>query len=63
MKINQYVETPRFGQVRIQGIMNAEDAHDLGYIEPTHYDDVEYQVMGRHIGTNRMIFAAVLKGQ
>jgi hypothetical protein len=62
MQLNDKIRTPRFHTVRINAIMTADDARELGYMEPTHYDDGEYIILGRHIETNRMVFAAVIKG-
>jgi len=63
MKIGDSIYTPRFCTCRINEVI--EDAHvayEAGYREPTHYDDnPDYDILGKHIGTNRMVFAAVKK--
>lgn len=58
MKIGDRVYTPRFCTVTIAAIFATNAAaREAGFIEPTYYDDD--CVFGRHIGTNRMDFAAV----
>ena len=60
VRINSRIKTPRFLEVRIIAIFGKKaDAEKLGFTEPTHYDG-EFKVYGRHIGTNRMDFAAVI---
>jgi hypothetical protein len=60
MKKGDYVKTPRFLTVKIAEIFNTEEeARKEGYREPTHYDGAEYEIVGKHIGTNRMTFAAI----
>lgn len=62
MKAGDYVHTPRFCSVKIQTIFeHDEEARNGGYCEPTHYTDAEYSILGKHTGTNRMIFAAIKK--
>ena len=63
MELDQWVNTPRFCKVRINAILKLSDATELGYTEPTHYDNPGWMILGRHIGTNRMVFAAVIKPQ
>ena len=60
MKKGDYVETPRFLKVRIQEVYqdNAQALKD-GYTEPTHYRSEDYHIRGKHIGINRMWFAAI----
>ena len=59
--IDSWINTPRFLKVQIIAIFkNKEDARKLGFVEPTHYDG-EFDVLGRHIGTNMMDFAVVFK--
>jgi hypothetical protein len=58
MEAGDYVNTPRFLQVRIQEIFaTVKEMYTAGYYEPTHYKGA-YQIQGKHIGENRMIFAA-----
>jgi len=63
MKIGDYIYTPRFCTVRIEEIFeNRTDARKAGFTEPTHYDkNAEYDIAGKNIGINRMIFAAIRK--
>ena len=62
MKAGDYVYTPRFCNVKIKEIFNTETtAREFGFEEPTHYNDPDYDILGKSIGTNRMIFAAVRK--
>ena len=57
----QLDQNAAFLSVKIIAIFkNMADAEKLGFIEPTHYDG-EFEVLGRHIGTNRMDFAVVFK--
>jgi hypothetical protein len=63
IKKGDYVKTPRFLTVRIEEVFeNMEDAWEQDYKETTHYkDDGDYEILGKHIGTNRMIFGAIKK--
>ena len=63
LKINKgdLIETPRFLQVRIEDVLTETEAREQGYTEPTHYKNAEYKILGKHIGINRMVFAAVAK--
>lgn len=61
MKKGDYIYTPRFCNVRIEEVFSDETvARENGYTEPTHYNG-EYEILGKSIGWNRMIFAAVKK--
>lgn len=61
MKAGDYVETPRFCKVKIKEVFETRTtAMEFGFEEPTHYEG-EYEILGKHIGMNRMIFAAVKK--
>jgi hypothetical protein len=61
MKKGDYVKTPRFCTVKIEEVFeNARSARAEGYTEPTHYEG-EYEILGKHTGINRMIFAAIKK--
>ena len=63
MKVEECVYTPRFGTVKIFEIFeNEEQARENGYKEPTHYQGKYYKILGRSFGMNRMVFAAVKKG-
>ena len=60
MEIGELVHTPRFLKVRIGEIFSDyEQARSAGYTEPTHYEDHEYDIKGKHTGENRMVFAAI----
>lgn len=62
MKKGDYVRTPRFCTVMIEHVFQKrERASAQGYVEPTHYSDLEFDIYGKHTGTNRMEFAAVKK--
>jgi len=63
MKKGDTVRTPRFLTVTIKEVYESrEDATRDGFTEPTHYtNDSQYDVLGKSIGINRMIFAAVPK--
>ena len=62
MRPGDYVRTPRFGTVRIKEVcMGREEAADSGYTEPTHYDDPEYEVVGKSLDAQHMLFAAFKK--
>jgi hypothetical protein len=62
IKIGDYVETPRFLKVRIIEMFDTTAAAFAeGFREPTHYRGPEYEIYGKHIGPNRMQFAAVWK--
>lgn len=58
-EINSYVRTPRFCSVKIHAIFTDEaEARICGYTEPTYYRG-DYKVLGKSIGNNCMVFAAV----
>lgn len=63
MKKGDMIYTPRFCTVEINEVYDDDrKAYMDGYKEPTHYNkDPEYDVMGKNIGKNRMVFAAVRK--
>lgn len=62
MNKGNYIYTPRFCNVRIEEVFkNRDEARENGYTEPTHYKG-DYDVLGKSIGVNRMVFAAVKKG-
>ena len=61
MNKGDYIYTPRFCNVRIEEVFeNRDEAMENGYTEPTHYKG-DYDVLGKSIGVNRMVFAAVKK--
>ena len=59
------VATPRFLNVTIERVIpGMSKARELGYTEPTHYTyqaihDTRYDILGKSIGNNRMVFGAV----
>lgn len=55
------IETPRFLNVVIADVLFRSDAREQGFNEPTHYEDPAYDIFGKHVGENRMVFAAVVK--
>lgn len=63
MKKGDSIRTPRFLTVTIKEVYeNREDAARDGFTEPTHYtEDSQYDILGKSIGMNRMVFAAVRK--
>ena len=62
MQKGDTIYTPRFCTVEISEILTTAEAHNQGFTEPTHYySNPEYYIMGKVIGANRMIFAAVEK--
>ena len=63
MKISKGIKvaTPRFGVVTIEEVFDTYSAaKENGYKEPTHYHG-EIIVLGKSIGVNRMVFAAIPK--
>ena len=62
MKTGDSIYTPRFTNVIITEMFdNEESARLAGYKEPTYYKDLEYGILGRSEGINRMTFAAYRK--
>lgn len=62
MKKGDFVYTPRFCSVKIQKVFRTmKTAREQGYVETTHYENSEYQILGKHTGTNTMIFAGIKK--
>jgi len=62
MQKGDIIRTPRFLTVTIEAVLTKAEAADQGYNEPTHYwDDPNFDIYGKVIGTNRMNFAAVKK--
>lgn len=58
-----YVRTPRFLSVEIKEVFdNPELMHEAGYTETTHFQDPDYEVCGKSLDINHMIFAAARKG-
>lgn len=63
MELDKWIDTPRFLKVKISAIFaRSDDSAECGYTEPTHYDSPDWDIRGKHIGTNRMVFAAIRKG-
>lgn len=62
-KKGDWVRTPRFCYVRLTAVFPDEKAaRENGYVEPTHFIDPQYEILGKPIGTDRMLFAAYKKG-
>ena len=61
MEKGDYINTPRFLTVKIEEVLNKKEAREKGYSEPTHYNSPDFDIFGKHIGINLMIFAAVKK--
>ena len=60
MNIGDFVFTPRFCRVQIKEIFESRDiARENGYVESTHYRKEGYEILGKSVGVNRMVFAAV----
>lgn len=58
MRKGNWINTPRFLQVKIQEVYPTwDDLYAAGYKEPTHYEG-DYVIQGKHIGPDRMQFAA-----
>ena len=59
-QIGDYIETPRFLNVRIEAIFTkVEDANTLGFTQPTHFKG-DFKILGRNLGNNLMDFAALV---
>ena len=63
MQKGDVVKTPRFLSVKIAEVFDSKEvAYQQGFHAPTHYwNDPEWDVLGKHTGENRMVFAAVKK--
>lgn len=62
IKIGSRINVPRFSTVEIEAIFKDEmSAYYAGYTEPTHLYDLDYKVVGKSTGLNRMTFAAFKK--
>lgn len=62
MQINDYIRTPRFCTVKINAVfVDKNEMRAAGYTEPTHYIDAQYEVCGKSVGDNKMVFTAALK--
>ena len=63
MKKGDYVNTRRFGKVKLEEVYSSEsEARMAGYTETTHYwDDPEYGVYGKSLDMYHMIFAGFRK--
>ena len=60
MKVNERIYTPRFCMVTVEKIFESrKEARQEGYIEPTHYHENGFTILGKSIGFNKMIFAGV----
>lgn len=62
MKAGDKVFTPRFCTVTIEEVfVNKEEAYLAGYTEPTHYEDAQYDILGKGIDMYRMRFAGYIR--
>ena len=61
IKVGDKVKTPRFSTCVIAEVLNRTEAAEKGFTEPIHFEDEHYDVFGKSIGENRIIFAAVRK--
>ena len=62
IKIGDKVKTPRFLTVRIAAMFESQVlAESCGFTEPTHYENEFYEIHGKSIGNNRMLFCAIVK--
>lgn len=59
MKTGDRIYTPRFCTVAIKEVLaDWQEAWDKGYREPTHYDDPEWNIVGKSLDMYHMEFAA-----
>ena len=59
-----FVHTPRVLSVMVSEVFPArEDARAAGFTEPTHYESDYFDILGKSLGLNRMVFAAAMKKQ
>lgn len=64
IKKGDRVQTPRFLTVTISKVFtSSRRATAEGFTEPTHFQDVDYDILGKHTGLNLMKFAAIKKTQ
>ena len=62
IRIGNKIVVPRFGTVEIEAIFKDEmAARYAGYTEPTHLYDLDFKVVGKSTGLNKMTFAAFKK--
>ncbi len=62
IKVGSRVYTPRFCTVIVNQVFDTkEEAFNNGFKEPTYWDDPEYEIRGKSIKENTMIFAAYKK--
>ncbi len=62
MKVDDKIYTPRFCTVTIKEIFGSiSEARKAGFTESAHYNDSEYDVMGKSIDMYHMEFAGVKK--
>lgn len=56
-----WIITPNYGLQPIGFVIDFAEAQREGFLVPTGYDNDDYEVFGKHIVHNRMVFAAVRK--
>ena len=62
MKIGDFVNTPRFCKVELAAVFPCPcTARERGFVEPTHFQNDQWEIWGKHTGKDMMIFAAILK--
>lgn len=62
IRVGAYVKTPRFCTVQLEAVFtDRQAAKEAGYVEPTYYENEQWDISGKHTGINRMVFAAVKK--
>ena len=62
MNVDDKIYTPRFCTVTIKDVFGSiSEARKAGFTESAHYNDSEYEVMGRSIDLHHMEFAGVKK--
>lgn len=62
IKLGDKIQTPRFLTVRIAAIFESvELAACCGFTNGTDLDNPDYEILGKSIGNNRMLFAAAIR--
>lgn len=64
MQAGDKVVTPRFLTVTIKEVFESrKEARERGYVEPTHYENDEYDILGKSLDLYHMEFAAAKKNR
>ncbi len=62
MELGKKIATPRFCTITISAMFaNGKDAREAGYTEGTGFVHPDWEILGKHDGMNRMVFAAIVK--